>query len=133
MHNTVRAVSLERGVLMKYEQKAFKREVRKQQVIGQFNIWFHNGDTEPKTMHRIARALKMTPSTKFRDILDEMVMEGSLTVERREKSGRWTANNYLVIKSLITEKYGKRRFVVKHRGVSVDSVEMDFQQKGLWS
>lgn len=118
---------------MKYEQKAFKREVRKQQVIGQFNIWHHNGDDEPKTMHRIARALKMTPSTKFREILDEMVMEGSLTVEKREKSGRYTSNNYLVIKSLITEKLGKRRIAVKQRGVLLATVENPYTQKELWS
>jgi len=111
---------------VKYPQKAFSREKRKAQVIMQFNVWHRNGDDEPKTMTRIARALGMTPNKRITELLDEMVLEGSLTVEKREKSGRWTANNYLVIKSLISEKLAERRVVVKQRGVVVDSVELPF-------
>lgn len=118
---------------MKYPQKAFSREKRKQQVIMQFNVWARNGDHEPKTMYRIARALGMTPAQTFKDILDEMVMDGSLTVEKREKNGRWTANNYLVIKSLISEKSLKRRFSVKRRGVTLDTLEIPEGQRSLWS
>lgn len=118
---------------MKYPKKAYSREKRKDQIIRQFNVWHGNGDDEPKTMTRLARALGMSPSTTFQEILDEMVMEGSLTVEKREKSGRWTANNYLVVKTLITEKYGKRRFVVKQRGVVVDSLVVPEGQARLFS
>lgn len=117
---------------MKYPKKAYSREKRKEHVIRQFGIWYSKGDDQPKSMSRIARALGMTPSQHLADILDEMVMEGKMTVERLEKSGRWAGDYYLVIKSLITEKYSKRRFVVKQRGVVVDSLDVSDGQIGLW-
>lgn len=118
---------------MRKVKRYFSRAKRKEHVVGQFNVWHHNGDDEPKTMQRIARALGMVPSMHFKGILDEMVMEGSLTVERRDKSGRWTSNNYLVIKSLISEKLVERRIAVKQRGVLLGTVENPFTQKELWS
>lgn len=118
---------------MKYPQKAFSREKRKEQVIGQFAIWYSKGDDEPKTMHRIARALGLTPSTKFRELLNEMVMEGKMTMERRDKSGRWTGNVYLVIKTLITEKSLKRRITVKQHGKVTATLEVPEGQRSLWS
>lgn len=118
---------------MRYPQKAFSREKRKSQIIMQFNVWARNGDHEPKTMTRIARALGMTPQKHVSELLDEMVMEGSLTVEKREKSGRWTANNYLVIKSLITEKLVKRRIAVKQHGKVTATLEVPEGQRSLWS
>lgn len=118
---------------MKKVKRYYSREKRKEHIIGQFNIWHHNGDDQPKTMQRIARALGMIPSMHFKNILDEMVMEGKMTVERRDKSGRWTGNYYLVIKSLITEKYGKRRITVKRRGTVVDSLVVPAGQMRLFS
>lgn len=134
IRNIVLALSLERGVVMRYPKRAFSRDKRKEQVVGQFAIWYSKGDEEPKTMTRIARALGMTPQKRVTELLDEMVMEGKATVEQRDKSGRWTGNYYLVIKSLITEKYlkGNRRFVVKRRGVVVDSLSVPEGQLGLF-
>lgn len=109
---------------MKYKQRAFSRQKRKEQIIVQFNIWHSKGDTEPKTMTRIARALDLTPQQHVKSILDEMVLEGMLTVEKRDKSGRWTANVYSIINALIKEKYGRRRINVKHRGVVSGQLEM---------
>lgn len=118
---------------MAYPKRNYSREKRKKQIIGQFNIWHQNGDTEPKTMYRIARALGMTPAKTFKDILDEMVMEGSLTVEKRNRAGRWTSDNYSVIKSLITEKLGKRRLVIRHKGDVFVTVDNPYTQQEIWS
>jgi len=91
----------------------------------QFAVWHTNGDDEPKTMNRIAKALNMTPSPHVRDMLLELVSEGQLEFMAREKTGRWTARGYYpVIKRLITEKYGKRRIVVKQRGAVVGQMEL---------
>jgi len=81
---------------MRYKRKAYSREKRKEQVIGQFRIWHSKGDTEPKTMTRIARALDMTPQQRVTDMLLELVEEGKLTFQVREKSGRWTARGFTV-------------------------------------
>lgn len=110
---------------MKKIPRSYSREKRKQQIMGQFAIWQEKGDTEPKTMNRIARALGMIPSTAIRDMLLELVDEGKLAFVEREKSGRWTARGYYsTVKNLITEKYGKRRIVVKHKGVISGQLEM---------
>lgn len=102
--------------------------------MGQFAIWQHNGDEEPKTMYRIARALGMIPAQKITDMLLELVDEGKLAFVEREKSGRWTARGYYsVVRTLITEKYGKRRVSVKRRGEVVGSLIVPSGQMGLWS
>lgn len=118
---------------MKYPPKAYPREKRKQHVIGQFNVWHANGDIEPKTMSRIARALGLTPSSKFRDLLLGMANEGKLIVDPPGKEGSHTVRHYSLVKTLITEKYGKRRVSVKRRGEVVGSLEVPSGQLGLWS
>ena len=109
---------------MKRQPRAYSREKRKEQIINQFRVWHSNGDTEPKTMNRIARALDMRPAQTFTDMLLELVVEGKLTFEEREKSGRWTARNYSIVKSLITEKFYRRHITVSKRGVPVGQLEM---------
>lgn len=111
---------------MKRLPKAYSRAKRKQQVLLQFAVWRGNGDAEPKTMYRIARALGMTPSTKFTGILAEMVSEGSLLYEARDQKGRWTTRFFQVNQAFehYHEKYGKRRIVVKQRGKIAGQLEL---------
>lgn len=91
----------------------------------QFAVWRANGDDSPKTMNRIAKALGMTPQPHVRDMLLELVDEGKLTFIIREKSGRWAARGFLPVNlDIITEKYGKRRIVVKHKGQAVGQMEL---------
>lgn len=119
---------------MKKPPRAYKRSERKEQVLGQFGLWHEKGDTDPKTMNRIAKALGMVASQHVTDILLELVVEGKLAFIEREKSGRWTARAYYsTTKTLITEKYGKRRVSVKRRGEVVGSLEVPAGQMGLWS
>lgn len=102
--------------------------------MGMFAIWQSKDDNEPKTMNRIAKALGLVPAYKVTQMLLELVDEGKLAFVEREKSGRWTARGYYsTTKVLITEKYGKRRVVVKHRGEVVGSLEVPAGQMGLWS
>lgn len=110
---------------MKKIPRAYSREKRKDQIMGQFAIWQHNGDDEPKTMYRIARALGMIPAQKITDMLLELVDEGKLAFVEREKSGRWTARGYYsLVATLITEKYLRRKITVSKRGAVVGQLEM---------
>jgi hypothetical protein len=113
---------------MKRLPKAYSRAKRKEQVLRQFAVWRGNGDTEPKTMYRIARALGMSPAQTFTDILAEMVLEGSLIYEVRDRKGRWTTRFFQVNQAFehYHEKYGKRRIVIKHRGVISGQMELPF-------
>jgi len=106
-------------------QRAYRRSVRKQQIIKQLQIWYHNGFAKEATSHKLAKALDVQPSSHFIGILKEMVSEGDLLVVEREQPGRWVTHFYLLTeKRLITEKYSKRSISVKKRGVSVGQLEM---------
>ena len=91
----------------------------------QFAVWESNGDTELKTMNRIAKELGMTPQQRVTDLLLELVDEGKLSFVEREKSGRWTARGYYSnVKTLIAEKYSRRKITVSKRGVAVGQLEV---------
>jgi hypothetical protein len=109
---------------MKYPPKAYSRDERKQQVIDQFSVWHAKGYTEPKTQGRIARALGMTPSSYFRDLLLDMVLEDKLICDPPLEAGGNTVRYYSVVKRLITEKFLRRRITVQKRGVAVGQLEM---------
>jgi hypothetical protein len=110
---------------MKRKPRAYSREKRKAQIIGQFNIWHSKNDTEPKTMQRIAKALDLVPSHRVTLLLLEMVEEGKLTFEERDKSGRWTGRYYQVVSTLIGEKFfARRKIAVRNRGQVVGQMEM---------
>jgi len=111
---------------MKYKQKAYKREQRKEQILLQFDVWHSNGDTEPKTMYRIARALDMTPNQRITDLLLELVAEGKLVSDWYEKAGRWTSRGFVLNSEArtLSRVVLKRRIVVKQRGAVVGQMEM---------
>lgn len=110
---------------MKRKPRQYPRAKRKEQVIGQFCVWRDNGDTEPKTMQRIAKALDLVPSYKVTQLLLEMETEGKLTTEMRDQSGRWTTRFYSLVNGAgIITRDSKRRIIVKHRGAEVGQVEL---------
>ena len=111
---------------MKRLPKAYSREKRKAQVLMQFGVWRDNGDTEPKTMYRIARALAMTPQKRITDMLLELVMEGKLTVEERDQSGRYITRFYALAHGadIITRNVLRRKITVSKRGVAVGQLEL---------
>jgi hypothetical protein len=110
---------------MKREPRALKRDERKEQIMNIFAEWKSKGDDEPKTMNRIAKALDMIPSHAITTMLLELVEDGKLGFVKRQKFGRWEARAYYsTVKTLITEKYGKRRIAVKYKGVERGQLEL---------
>jgi len=105
--------------------RAYRRSARKQQIIKQLRIWNENGYATEATSYKLAKALDMRPSTAFLNILYEMVDEGDLTMEYREKNGRFPGHAFLLAeKHIITKKYSRRHISVKSRGVAVGQLEM---------
>jgi len=91
----------------------------------QFGVWHDNGDTEPKTMQRIAKALGLVPSYKVTKILLEMELAGDLVTEMREQSGRWTTRFYaLSAARTLSRVVLKRRVIVKRKGAEVGQMEL---------
>jgi len=110
---------------MARKPRAYSRAKRKEQILNQFRVWIENGDTEPKTMNRVARALDMIPAQTVTNMLLELELEGYLTCEMRDQSGRWTTRFYYpVIPRLIMEKYSRRHITLRKRGVAVGQLEM---------
>lgn len=105
--------------------RAYRRSARKQQVIKQLNIWHENGYATEVTSYKLAKALDVRPSQKFRDILNEMVAEGYLECVERDQPGRMTTRFYLLASSrLITKKYSHRHITVRNRGQAVGQLDM---------
>jgi hypothetical protein len=106
-------------------RRAYKRSQRKQQVLKQLRIWHENGYATQATSYKLAKALDLRPSPHFRDILNEMVAEGSLLVVEAQPSGRFPTKFYLLAElPIITEKFHRRHISVKSRGVAVGQLEM---------
>jgi hypothetical protein len=107
------------------KQRAYRRSVRKQQIIKQLKIWHQNDYAKEATSYMLANALDMVVSTTFIGILKEMVAEGDLEVVEREQPGRWVTHFYLLANShLITEKFSRRHISVRSRGRAVGQLEM---------
>jgi len=105
--------------------RQYSREKRKEQIVNQFRVWRMNGDMSPKTFPRIARALGLVASPHISEILNEMVVEGKLTVEHRDQSGRWTTRFFLLSEtSIITEKLLRRHVSVRNRGQVVGQIAL---------
>jgi len=105
--------------------RAYKRAIRKRQIITQLQIWHQNGFANEATSYRLAKALDVRPSQKFRDILNEMIADGDLLCEDREQSGRFVTRFYLLAdRHIITEKFSRRHITVKSRGQAVGQLEL---------
>jgi len=105
--------------------RAYKRSVRKQQIIKQLQVWHENRYATEATSYKLAKALDVRPSQKFRDILNEMVAEGDLVVHERIQAGRYPTKFYLLAdRRIITEKFFRRTISVKSRGQNVGQLEM---------
>jgi len=105
--------------------RAYRRSARKQQIIKQLQIWHQNGYATEATSYKLAKALDMRPSTKLLEILYEMVDEGDLKMEYREKNGRFPGHVFLLVESrIITKKFSRRHISVRSRGQAVGQLEM---------
>lgn len=105
--------------------RAYRRSVRKQQIIKQLQIWHQNGYATEATSYKLAKALDVVPAQTFRDILNEMVKDGDLEVVERDQPGRMTTRFYLLASSrIITEKFSHRQIRINKRGVNVGQLEM---------
>jgi len=60
------------------KQKALLREDRKRQILLAFAVEIQNGESGEMTVANIAKAMHLSPSTKLRDMVMELVIDGSL-------------------------------------------------------
>lgn len=59
-------------------KKALRREDRKRQILLAFAVEIHNGNTGEMTVANIAKHMHLSASTKLRDMVMELVIDGSL-------------------------------------------------------
>jgi hypothetical protein len=111
---------------MAKKPKAYKRSKRKEQILLQMRLWHETGYATEATSYRLAKALELEPSPHFRNILNEMVLEGDLTCVERDQSGRYTTRFYSLSqpREHYHEKSLRRKITVSKRGVAVGQLEM---------
>lgn len=66
------------------EKKSYRRDDRKRLIIHLFAERLRKGIYEPMTCSQIAACMRITPSTKLRNILREMESESLLTIQTEE-------------------------------------------------
>ena len=69
------------------KQKALAREDRLRQILQVFAIELQQGRTGELTTAEIARKMHLSPSTKLRLMIEELVMEGGLQSRREDIPG----------------------------------------------
>ena len=72
----------------------FSRDKRKEQVIDAFQRWNKSQPGTKATMRKIARVLRIGPSTYLMDMLWEMVEEGKLAQEWSEHPNGWQKSEF---------------------------------------
>lgn len=98
-------------------KKALSRDERKRQILIAFALEVQQGNDAELTVADIARKLHLTPSTKLRDIVMELVIDGSLDFRDEAIPGiakfrRLYSPNYGVFKKP-KDEYGRQGRAVK--------------------
>jgi len=98
-------------------RKALTRDERKRQILIAFALELQQGNEPEMTVADVARKLHLAPSTKLRDIIYELVIDGSLKYREESIPGvakfrRLYSPNYNVFQKPKAE-YGKQGRAIK--------------------
>jgi hypothetical protein len=103
-------------------KKALAREDRYTQIISWFAIRIQNGNESYATPHEIAKGLDLSPSTKFREMLAELVSMGRLDAQPVSKSGRYPGKVYMLVEGTFSRP--RRLINLKFRGRQSGQLEL---------
>jgi hypothetical protein len=106
---------------MKY--KALDRAGRKATIVQWFAIRIQHDNHAYATSYSIAKGLGLSASGKLRDILNEMVEDGTLVKVDHHKAGRMKGSGYMLAESTYAAP-PKKTIVIKKRGAVVGQMEM---------
>lgn len=104
-------------------RKALLVKEREIQVINWFAIRLQHDNDEYATSYEIAKGLELSPSSKLRQILGNMVENGSLESTAIERSGRWTSRGYR-LKSGTFKRPTKQMATIKLRANGQEQMEL---------
>ena len=93
--------------------KALDRAGRKRTIIFMFAERVRCHNEKFATSNEVAKALGLSPSSKLRNILNEMVAEGLLQSVIVNKQGRWQGRGYMLADG--TYQSPQRTIIVKSR------------------
>jgi len=106
------------------QRKAFSRGERMTQVITAIAIDIQKGLPNQLTAYDLARKLDITPSTKFYEILREMVACGHLDTFTRPNSGKWTTWYFALPEGSYNPPRRKPQIKIYNRGKLVNQLEL---------
>lgn len=105
------------------KKKALAREDRLRQILQVFAVELQSGRSGELTATEIARKMQLTPSTKLRLMIDELVMDSQLIVEREDIPG--VAKFRRVYRPNLGEfKLPKSLYKGEKRGIRINSRQM---------
>lgn len=106
---------------MKY--KALDRAGRKATIITWFQIRIQHDNYAYATSYEIAKGLGLSASGKLRNILNEMVEDGTLKTVEKSKSGRWKGSGYMLANTEMPASL-KRLINLVSKGAVVGQMEL---------
>lgn len=105
------------------KHKALDRAGRKATIITWFAIRIQHDNLTYATSYEIARGLGLSASGKLRDMLREMVEDGTLQTRLMDKQGRWKGSGYMLADK--TYKVPRKKTIaINRRGALVGQMEM---------
>lgn len=103
--------------------KALAKEERQDQIVTWFAIRMEKGIDELASMSQIARGIGVSPSTKLRKIIDQIVPD---RLERKElkRSGRWDGVGYRLARGSFVKLKKKDRVITLNSSKGKEQLEL---------
>lgn len=94
---------------MARQRKAYKREERKAMIVQALALDYQNGGEGWLTIAEIAHLLHVTPSTKLRDMVTELLIDGVVVVKTYEYPGITQYRRFYALADEYARKHGRQR------------------------
>lgn len=115
----------------KRERKAYTRNERKELILLCFIVDIQRGGTGELTVADLAREMHVTPQTKLRMMVLELVDEGYLTVRKEPLTAggavgfkAWYSLKEMAIRRIPYEKQQKRTVTINRKGQKAGQLEI---------
>lgn len=117
----------------KRQRIAYKREEREYQILVAFTVNIQAGKGEEMTVAEIARALKMRPSTKLRNMVNGLVTSGALKVRYAPNPTGGIVETIAYYSLVEGSAFRKSPQAEMRRLITFKSFKKPAQQIELWS
>jgi len=93
-------------------------------VINWFQIRIQHDNENYASSYEIAKGVGVSPSSKFRKILGDMVVKGALDTKPLERSGRWDGRGYMLVSGTYQRVPKQQRTILVKSAKGLSQMEL---------